>query len=205
MFETIFILIVLYFSVVIHEIAHGSCALFLGDDTAKREGRLTLNPIAHIDPIGTIFLPLILLILTFGQGPIFGWAKPVPVNPLNFRDKKWGIVKVSLAGPATNLLIAILFSFLAGFNFPRAIIEFFGIISIYNFSWAFFNLLPFPPLDGFHILYQILPERFFSLKFFLLQYGFLILLFIIFFGLVPIFSFSQSLFNLISHRFFLGF
>ena len=199
MFEAIFILIVLYFSVVIHEIAHGSCALLLGDDTAKREGRLTLNPIAHIDPIGTIFLPLILLILTFGQGPIFGWAKPVPVNPLNFRDKKWGIVKVSLAGPATNLLIAILFSFLAGFNFPRAMIEFFEIISIYNFSWAFFNLLPFPPLDGFHILYQILPDRFSSIKLFLLRYGFLILLFIIFFGLAPIFSFSQILFNLISH------
>jgi len=199
MFEAIFILIVLYFSVVIHEIAHGSCALLLGDDTAKREGRLTLNPIAHIDPIGTIFLPLILLILTFGQGPIFGWAKPVPVNPLNFRDKKWGIVKVSLAGPATNLLIAILFSFLAGFNFPRAMINFFEIISIYNFSWAFFNLLPFPPLDGFHILYQILPDRFSSIKLFLLRYGFLILLFIIFFGLAPIFSFSQILFNLISH------
>jgi Zn-dependent protease len=199
MFEAIFILIVLYFSVVIHEIAHGSCALLLGDDTAKREGRLTLNPIAHIDPIGTIFLPLILLILTFGQGPIFGWAKPVPVNPLNFRDKKWGIVKVSLAGPATNLLIAIFFSFLARFNFPRATIEFFEIISIYNFSWAFFNLLPFPPLDGFHILYQILPNRFSFLKFFLLQYGFLILLFIIFFGLAPIFSLSQIFFNLISH------
>jgi len=199
MFETIFILIVLYFSVVIHEIAHGSCALLLGDDTAKREGRLTLNPIAHIDPIGTIFLPLILLILTFGQGPIFGWAKPVPVNPLNFRDKKWGIVKVSLAGPATNLLIAILFSFLAGFNFPQTMINFFEIISIYNFSWAFFNLLPLPPLDGFHILYQILPDRFSSIKLFLLRYGFLILLFIIFFGLTPIFSFSQILFNLISH------
>jgi Zn-dependent protease len=198
MLETIFILIVLYFSVVIHEIAHGSCALILGDDTAKREGRLTLNPIAHLDPIGTIFFPLILLILTFGRGPIFGWAKPVPVNPLNFRDKKWGIVKVSLAGPATNLLIAILFSFLSRFNFPRATIEFFEIISVYNFSWAFFNLLPLPPLDGFHILYQILPDRFFQIKFFLLQYGFLILLILIFFGLDPIFSFSQFLFNLIS-------
>jgi Zn-dependent protease len=96
-------------------------------------------------------------------------------------------------------LIAILFSFLAGFNFPRAMINFFEIISIYNFSWAFFNLLPFPPLDGFHILYQILPDRFSSIKLFLLRYGFLILLFIIFFGLAPIFSFSQILFNLISH------
>jgi Zn-dependent protease len=201
MFEAIFILIVLFFSIVIHEIAHGSCALILGDDTAKREGRLTLNPIAHIDPIGTIFLPLTLLILTFGRGPIFGWAKPVPINPLNFRDRKWGIVKVSLAGPATNLLIAILFSFLARFKFPQPTLEFFEIISIYNFAWAFFNLLPFPPLDGFHILYQILPERFFQIKFFILQYGFLILLILIFFGLSPIFSFSQFLFNLISCSF----
>jgi Zn-dependent protease len=201
MFEAIFILIVLFFSVVIHEIAHGSCALFLGDETAKREGRLTLNPIAHIDPIGTIFLPLTLLILTFGRGPIFGWAKPVPVNPLNFRDKKWGIVKVSLAGSLTNFLIAILFSFLANFNFPLAMINFFEIISVYNFAWAFFNLLPFPPLDGFHIVYQILPERFFQIKIFLLQYGFFILLFLVFFGLSPIFSFSQFLFNLISHSF----
>jgi Zn-dependent protease len=198
MFETIFILIVLYFSIVIHEIGHGSCALILGDDTAKREGRLTLNPIAHIDPIGTILLPLALSILNL---PVFGWARPVPVNPYNFKDRKKGIILVSLAGPLTNLLIAIFFSLLAGFNFPRATIEFFEIISVYNFSWAFFNLLPFPPLDGFHILYQILPDRFFQIKFFLLQYGFLILLVLIFFGLNPIFSFSEFLFNLISNFF----
>jgi len=201
MFETIFILIVLFFSIVIHEIAHGSCALILGDDTAKREGRLTLNPIAHLDPIGTIFLPLILLILTFGRGPIFGWAKPVPIDPLNFRDKKWGIVKVSLSGPLTNFSIALLFSFLAGFNFLRSTIEFFQIISVYNFAWSFFNLLPFPPLDGFHILYQILPQKFLPIKILLLNYGFFILIFIIFFGLDPIFSFSQFLFNLISNLF----
>jgi Zn-dependent protease len=201
MFETIFILIVLFLSIVIHEIAHGSCALILGDDTAKREGRLTLNPMAHLDPIGTIFLPLTLLILTFGRGPVFGWAKPVPVNPYNFKDRKKGIVLVSLAGPLTNLLIAIFFSLLASFNFSRATIEFFEIISVYNFSWAFFNLLPFPPLDGFHILYQVLPDRFFQIKFFLLQYGFLILLILIFFGLSPIFSFSEFLFNLISNFF----
>jgi Zn-dependent protease len=198
MFETIFILIVLFLSIVIHEIAHGSCALILGDDTAKREGRLTLNPIAHIDPIGTILLPLTLFILNL---PVFGWAKPVPVNPLNFRDRKWGIVKVSLAGPVTNLLIAILFSFLASFNFSQATINFFEIISVYNFAWAFFNLLPFPPLDGFHILYQVLPDRFFQVKFFLLQYGFFILLILIFFGLNSIFSLSHFLFNLISSSF----
>jgi Zn-dependent protease len=198
MFETIFILIVLFLSIVIHEIAHGSCALILGDDTAKREGRLTLNPIAHIDPIGTILLPLTLFILNL---PVFGWAKPVPVNPLNFRDRKWGIVKVSLAGPVTNLLIAILFSFLASFNFSQATINFFEIISVYNFAWAFFNLLPFPPLDGFHILYQVLPDRFFQVKFFLLQYGFFILLILIFFDLNSIFSLSHFLFNLISSSF----
>jgi Zn-dependent protease len=198
MFETIFILIVLFLSIVIHEIAHGSCALILGDDTAKREGRLTLNPIAHIDPIGTILLPLTLFILNL---PVFGWAKPVPVNPLNFRDRKWGIVKVSLAGPVTNLLIAILFSFLASFNFSQATINFFEIISVYNFAWAFFNLLPFPPLDGFHILYQVLPDRFFQVKFFLLQYGFFILLILIFFDLNFIFSLSHFLFNLISSSF----
>ena len=201
MFEAIFILIVLFFSIVIHEIAHGSCALFLGDDTAKREGRLTLNPIAHIDPIGTILLPLTLLIFTFGQGPIFGWAKPVPINPLNFRDRKWGIIKVSLAGPLTNLSMAILFSLMAGLGLSQTIISFFKIIAIYNFAWAFFNLLPFPPLDGFHILYQILPERFFQIKFFLLQYGFFILLIVIFFGLSSIFSLSHFLFNLISSSF----
>jgi len=201
MFEAIFILIVLFFSIVIHEIAHGSCALFLGDDTAKREGRLTLNPIAHIDPIGTILLPLTLLIFTFGQGPIFGWAKPVPINPLNFRDRKWGIIKVSLAGPLTNLSMAILFSLMAGLGLSQTIISFFKIIAIYNFAWAFFNLLPLPPLDGFHILYQILPERFFQIKFFLLQYGFFILLIVIFFGLSSIFSLSHFLFNLISSSF----
>ena len=201
MFEAIFILIVLFFSIVIHEIAHGSCALFLGDDTAKREGRLTLNPIAHIDPIGTILLPLTLLIFTFGQGPIFGWAKPVPINPLNFRDRKWGIIKVSLAGPLTNLSMAILFSLMAGLGLSQTIISFFKIIAIYNFAWAFFNLLPLPPLDGFHILYQILPERFFQIKFFLLQYGFFILLIVIFFGLSSIFSLSHFLFNLISGSF----
>ena len=201
MFEAIFILAVLFFSIVIHEIAHGSVALFLGDDTAKIAGRLTLNPISHIDPIGTIFLPLTLFILTFGKGPIFGWAKPVPVNHLNLRDQRWGMVKVSLAGPATNLLIAVFFSILANFNFPASMLEFFRIISIYNFAWAFFNLLPFYPLDGFHILSQVLPEKFSQFKIFINQYGFLILLFIIFFGLSTIFYLSSFIFNLLSNLF----
>jgi Zn-dependent protease len=195
----IFILLVLFFSIVIHEIAHGSVALSLGDPTAKEEGRLSLNPLKHIDPLGTIFFPLFLFLITLGRGPIFGWAKPVPINPLNFKDKKWGVVKVSLAGPLVNFLIAIIFAvFVRFFHFFQPILDFFSLISVYNFAWGIFNLIPLPPLDGFHILFQILPARFFSFKFFLLQYGFLILIFVIFFGLFPIFSFSQLLFNLFS-------
>src|SRR3989344_113257 len=104
---TIFSLIVLFFSIVLHEVAHGSVALQLGDPTAKNAGRLTLNPLKHIDLFGTIILPLV-LILT-GSQFVVGWAKPVPVNPFNFRDQKWGSLKVSIAGPATNFFIAVLF------------------------------------------------------------------------------------------------
>lgn len=199
MFETIFILIVLFFSIVIHEIAHGSVALALGDDTAKVEGRLSLNPLVHIDPMGTIFLPLILLFLTHGQGPIFGWAKPVPINPLNFRDRKNGIIKVSLAGPLTNFLIGLTFAlFVRFFHLKAQILEFFSLISIYNFAWSIFNLVPLPPLDGFHTLFQLLPERFFQIKSFLLQYGFYLLLFFLIFGLNLIFIVADFLFHSIS-------
>lgn len=99
---TIFSLIVLLFSVMIHELAHGYVAFSLGDPTAKYAGRLTLNPLKHLDPFGSVILPLLLLLATGGQGPIFGWAKPVPINPYNFKDQKWGTLKVAISGPATN-------------------------------------------------------------------------------------------------------
>ncbi len=98
----------------LHEIAHGSVALQLGDPTAKYAGRLTLNPIKHIDPFGTIILPLLLLFFTAGQGPIIGWAKPVPVNPFNFRDQRWGALKVSLAGQCFFFSELLLFIILLG-------------------------------------------------------------------------------------------
>lgn len=199
MFETIFILIVLFFSIVIHEIAHGSVALALGDETAKIEGRLSLNPLVHIDPVGTIFFPLTLLILTFGRGPILGWAKPVPINPLNFKNPKKGIIKVSLAGPLTNFLIGIIFALFVRFsNFSQIILEFFILISVYNFAWAIFNLVPLPPFDGFHILFQVLPERFVKIKWFLAQYGFYFLLFFLFFGLNLVFLGANFFFHLVS-------
>ena len=106
---TIFSLLVLLFSVIVHELAHGSVAYSLGDPTAKYENRLTLNPLRHIDFFGSILLPLMLFIITAGQGPIFGWAKPVPINPYNFKDQKWGSLKVALAGPAVNLFIGLVF------------------------------------------------------------------------------------------------
>jgi Zn-dependent protease len=93
----------------IHEVAHGSVAYQLGDPTAKYAGRLSLNPIKHIDPFGTVLLPLMLLFLTAGNGPVFGWAKPVPVNPFNFKDQKWGDLKVSIAGPLANFSLALVF------------------------------------------------------------------------------------------------
>lgn len=196
---TAFILIVLFFSIVIHEIAHGSVALHLGDPTAKEAGRLTLNPLKHIDPVGTIFLPLILLILTSGQGPVFGWAKPVPINPYNFRDKKWGIFKVSIAGPAMNFLLAVIFGLsIRFFALPEPLLILFSIITIYNFAWGIFNLVPFPPLDGSWILFSFLSERFSNVKFFLQQYGFFILLFFIFFGLRWVFLLSQFLYSLVA-------
>lgn len=180
---TIFTLIVLLFSVMIHEIAHGSAALAQGDPTAKYAGRLTLNPLKHIDLFGSILVPLMLLVVTMGRGPIFGWAKPVPVNPALFKDQKWGELKVSLAGPATNFLIAIIFGLILRFvpvsdNWALLL----GIICLYNFLWGIFNLVPIPPLDGSHILFSFLPPQFLRLKFQLAQYGILILVAFLFLG-----------------------
>lgn len=181
--DTVFILIVLFFSIVIHEIAHGSVALHLGDSTAKDAGRLSLNPLKHIDPIGTIFLPLILLAVTFGKGPIIGWAKPVPVNPFNFRDQKWGTLKVAIAGPSMNFILGIIFGLAVRFlSLPEPLLAFFSIIVVYNFAWGIFNLIPIPPFDGSHILFTFFPEKFTNIKFLFQQYGLFILMFFIFLG-----------------------
>ncbi len=196
---TIFVLIILFFSIVIHEIAHGSMALYLGDPTAKNEGRLTLNPLKHIDIFGTILLPLLLLLATMGRGPIFGWAKPVPVNPFNFHDQKWGVLKVSIAGPAMNFLIALIFGLLIRFiSLPQNLLIFFSIIAVYNFAWGIFNLVPIPPLDGSHILFTFLPERFAKFIFFLQQYALFILIFFIFFGLNWISLGAMALYTLVT-------
>ena len=155
---TIFFLIVLLFSVIIHELAHGSVAYSLGDPTAKYAGRLTLNPIKHLDLFGSIILPLLLFIS--GSQVLVGWAKPVPINPYNFRDQKWGTLKVSIAGPASNLAIALVFGLLLRI-IPSTFLEaqpglflIFSFIVWINMNLAIFNLLPIPPLDGSWILFK---------------------------------------------------
>lgn len=199
---TIFSLIVLLFSVIIHELAHGYVAYSLGDPTAKYAGRLTLNPLKHLDPFGSIILPFLLLIVTAGQGPIFGWAKPVPINPYNFKDQKWGELKVAISGPATNFAIAIIFGLLIRLlNLPLSVpfIQLLSIVVMYNFLWAMFNLIPIPPLDGSWILFKFLPPALNQVKMFLQQYGMVILIFFIFFnGLSWLYSLAYLLHSVVT-------
>lgn len=181
--ELIFYLGILVFSVVIHEVSHGVVAYSLGDPTAKNMGRLTLNPIPHIDPLGSVILPFLLIM---SGGPVFGWAKPVPINPFNFKDQTWGSLKVALAGPISNFAVAIAFSLVLRFMpfsilgdsvFPSLLVK----IVFLNILLGVFNLFPFPPLDGSHVFFSFLPSFFDPLKNMLTQYGFFILLFLILF------------------------
>ena len=195
----VFGIVVLIMSVVVHEVAHGMVALKLGDQTAKNAGRLTINPIPHLDPIGSIFLPLLLIITN--SPLLIGWAKPVPINPYNFRDKKWGNLKVALAGPGTNLIIALIFGLILRFflllNFiPSGFYFIVSFIIFMNILLAIFNLIPIPPLDGSHILFTFLPYSMEKTKIFLSQFGFFILIFLIFF-FPPFFSFIIYIINLI--------
>ncbi|MBC7074004.1 site-2 protease family protein [Candidatus Parcubacteria bacterium] len=190
---------VVFLSIAIHETFHGIAALSEGDPTPKLEGRITLNPLSHIDPFGTIIFPLFLFFITLGQGPVIGWAKPVPVNPFFFRDKRKGIIKVSLAGPLSNFLIGVLFSLFCRFlpkNSPLFLP--FQLITYYNFLLAFFNLLPIPPLDGFHLFFSLLPEKFSFIKIIFVRYSLLILVFVIFFLLDFLAWFAQFLFSFLS-------
>lgn len=196
----IFLIIILIFSIIIHEVAHGSMANYLGDPTAKMMGRLTLNPIKHLDPIGSIMVPLFLIL---ANSPfLIGWAKPVPVNPNNLRDRKYGDAKVALAGPASNLAIALVFGlvirFFPGFVFTSGAYPMFSYIVMINLLLAIFNLIPIPPLDGSHILFTFLPPSMNEFKVFLMRYGFFILIFFIFFFLGWLFPVIAAIYKLIS-------
>ena len=156
----IFFLLALIFSIIVHEVSHGFAAELQGDPTARLQGRLTLNPIPHIDPIGSVLIPAILVFANTGF--LFGWAKPVPYNPYNLRNQKWGEAIVAAAGPGVNILLALVFGLVVRFGIgtlPPAFIELAGVVVFINIMLAFFNLIPIPPLDGSKLLKSILPYR----------------------------------------------
>jgi Zn-dependent protease len=183
--EWLLLIPVLLFSIVLHEVAHAWVARREGDDTADRLGRITLNPIPHLDPVGSILVPGMLAFL--GGGIIFGWAKPVPVNPENFRERRGGEIRVSLAGIVVNLGLAVLFTMslvpMAYLGTPSEAgpalrmamgVAYFGVFI--NLILAVFNLIPIPPLDGSHVLRQLLPEALRRPYQALGQFGILVLL-----------------------------
>jgi Zn-dependent protease len=177
----IFEIIVLVFSAIIHEYMHGFMAERLGDNTAKDMGRLTLNPIPHIDLFGSIILPLLMILS--GTGIVFAWAKPVPFNPYNLRDQKYGVAKVAIAGPLGNLVLALMFGLFLRFvpNLSEAFVSLLGLVVYINLVLMVFNLVPIPPMDGSKVLAAFLPARL-QMKFFQLErYGmFLVILFVLF-------------------------
>lgn len=160
--QIIISLFILIISVIIHEVAHGSVAYLLGDPTAKDAGRLTLNPLAHLDWVGSVFVPLILYSL---GGVVFGWAKPVPFNPYNLRWQRWGPATVALAGPAANLSLALIFGLLVRFTGLAAVLSTTAfnlilLVVLLNVTLAIFNLLPIVPLDGSKLLFALIPFRY---------------------------------------------
>jgi len=191
--EQLIMLVVLFFSVIIHEVSHGYIALLNGDPTAKLYGRLTLNPIPHIDPVGTILVPALLFLSH--SGIFFGWAKPVPVNPSNFRNFRIGEFSVSAAGPLSNFFLAFVFAQLLPWTQHNPGFFLFckyGVII--NLYLMLFNLIPIPPLDGSKVVMPLLPRSMQQLYVQLEPVGFVLILILLFSGLwsaiiMPIFHF----------------
>jgi len=187
--NVIFYIAILLMSVVVHEVAHGAAAYQLGDETAKMQGRLTLNPLKHLDMFGSIFLPLLLVV---AHSPfLFGWAKPVPYNPANLRNRRWGTLVVAAAGIVVNISLAIIFSIVlriapsAGILIdqanPTPFVVVVDLIIFVNLLLAVFNLIPLPPLDGSKILFSLLPLSARRFEHWLDKYAFPILIIFIFF------------------------
>ena len=182
-FSTIFLyllinLVILGVSITFHEAAHAWTANRLGDPTAAHQGRISLNPLDHIDPLGTVVIPLMLLVATQGRGPVFGWAKPTPFNPWNLSNPKRDSALISIAGPIANVVVAIIFVIL--FNLTE--ITLFKNVAQLNIVLAIFNLIPIHPLDGFKVVGGLLPKSTYLQWMELERIGPIFLLFFIFFG-----------------------
>ena len=195
----IFAIVVLMISVILHEISHGYAAYFLGDPTAKYQGRLSINPLKHIDIFGSIIFPAISYLL---GGVIFGWAKPVPYNPYNLKGGKWGEAVVAIAGPGANIFLALVFSIYIRFAgmgaFSVSAVALASYIVLVNIYLAIFNLIPIPPLDGSRILGAIFPLQFRNFVHKIERYTFIILIvFVVFLAsfIFPLVSFLFHLFT----------
>lgn len=197
----IFYIIILLFSVIIHEMAHGYAADALGDPTPRLQKRLTLNPLVHLDLFGSIIVPFILVVMQAGF--VLGWAKPVVFNPYNLRDRRWGPALIALAGPVSNIVLALIFGMLIRFAPIMGITAepFFiiasGIVFI-NILLAVFNMIPVPPLDGHHILFALIPDRYRSVKVALQKYSIIFILVVIFFAwqyIIPVVFWLFTLFT----------
>lgn len=199
---TIFQVITLIFSVMLHEISHGLMAERLGDPTARLAGRITLNPLKHIDLFGSILLPLILMIS--GSPIVLGWAKPVPYNPSGLKNPQKAAAKIAAAGPLSNFALAaafaVLLRFMIAFGTGVTLIEFFASIVIVNLFLGVFNLIPIPPLDGSKVLFGFLPMngRGYSLMRFLERFGFVLIFALLFFGGTLLWPLVSGLFQLLT-------
>ena len=179
----VIVLLIILGSVILHELSHGLVAYWLGDDTAKVAGRLTFNPIKHIDPFMSVLVPVVLYLM---RAPVFGGAKPVPINTRNLKWHEWGMALVAVAGPFTNFLLALI-SFLIGhftgwlYGAGGETMDFiFTELILINLGFMIFNLIPIPPLDGSRVLYAIAPDGFRNILASVEQYGFIIVYMLIF-------------------------
>ena len=180
--QLIFYFCIIIPSAILHEYAHGAVADSLGDPTARYAGRLSLNPLVHIDRWGTVLMPLLLFIVSSGRF-IFAYAKPVPYNPYNLRNQRWGPAVVAIAGPGTNFLLAFIFGLAMQYLGSTSLSFFFSVIVYANIGLGIFNLVPIPPLDGSKLLYALLPESANSVRLLLDRYGFvMVLVFALFFS-----------------------
>ncbi len=204
----IFGIIALIVSIILHEMAHGYAANALGDPTARLQGRLSPNPLVHIDLLGSIILPALLIISN--AGILFGWAKPVPYNPYNLRNQKWGEALVAIAGPAVNVFLAVIFSVIIRsaevLNLGTSFVQMAWYIVYINILLALFNMLPIPPLDGSKILMAVLPyklqQKYKEFTMWIEQYGIFAMFAFIFIFLqvfaTPFFGFVSNVVSLLT-------